>query len=176
MYNLKTREMNKLYLFFMMGFMLAGNLYAQEEDTVTDEELRKYAEVMAWADDEKEDLEAMYNDLIRENELMNGGKRFVEIKGAIDDSVKLAELEVSEEEMIAYNKIEEENEANVAKFKEVYTEKIKDKEVLGASTYNKVGKALKNDEEVKARYEEILAEVKMSSEDDDGEESEEYTK
>ncbi len=144
----------------LAGAMIFGvlNTQAQDEEALTDEELKKYALVMDYAEQEKERLKVDYNEMIQAEELMDGGRRFKELKDVADDSVKLAET-ATPEELEVFNKIENANNENIEAFKEAYTEKIKDKEALGAGLYNKITKALRSDAELKARYTAIFDEV-----------------
>lgn len=140
----------------------ATSALAQNEE-VTDEELRKYAVVMDSIDAMKETIQTDYNAMIQDEELMQGGRRFVEIQKVGDDSVKLTEMNVTEMELEAFNNIQQKYEEMTADFKESYTNLIK--EDLGAALYNKITKALKEDEEVKSRYETILSDVKSGDEE-----------
>ncbi|MDQ3393573.1 MAG: hypothetical protein M3512_05605 [Bacteroidota bacterium] len=126
--------------------------------SVSDDELNKYAVVMDSIDAMKRNIQDDYNAMIQEEELMQGGRRFVEIQQVGDDSVRLTELNVTEMELEAFNKIQEKYTEMTTDFKESYTNLIK--EDLGAALYNKVTKALKDDSEVKNRYDSILEEVK----------------
>ena len=128
--------------------------YAQDEE-VTEEELEKYAMVMDSIDAMKNKIQEDYNELIQSEELMQGGRRFVEIQGAAKDSVKLNELSVTQEERMVYDNIQAKYEEMTAEFKNKYTALIKDE--LGGTLYNKITKALNSDPELKARYEEILS-------------------
>ncbi|MGI9545085.1 MAG: hypothetical protein ACR2MX_17620 [Cyclobacteriaceae bacterium] len=145
---------------------------AQDETPLTDDELKKYAMVMDFAAQEKERMQKDYNELIQAEELMQGGRRFQELKGAKGDEAKLAELSATEEELAVFNGIQTKYEEMVGSFKEAYTAKIKDKEQLGAGLYNRIGKALKADEEVKGRYEAILEGVKAERQQDESVEDE----
>jgi hypothetical protein len=161
-----------LSLFFiaaLLSFASFSPVFAQDEE-ITDEELRKYAVVMDSIDIMKENIQTEYNAMIQEEELMQGGRRFVEIQKVGEDSVRLTELNVTEMEMEAFHKIQEKYEEMTNEFKENYTNLIK--EDLGASLYNKITKALRQDEEVKRRYEEILAEVKSQGDEEQDEDSE----
>lgn len=178
---MKMKRIWNLHVLSMVcGATLFGVLITQAQDTepVTDDELTKYALVMDFADLEKEKLKTDYNGMIQAEELMTGGKRFKELKGAGGDEAKLAEIEATPEEIEAFSKIETANDENIAAFKEAYTSKIKDKEQLGAGLYNKITKALKTDEELKTRYVAILEGIKderVSAEEElkEGEESSE---
>ncbi len=153
----------------LTAFCVTG-VQGQDEEPLTDEELKKYALVMDFADQEKEKLKEAYNASIQDNELMDGGRRFKEIQGADGDEAKLQEIGATPEEIEAYNQIEEANKERIEAFKEAYTEKIKDNEQLGAGLYNRITKELKSDAELKARYEGILEGIK--SERAEGEEEE----
>ena len=152
-------NLNVLCMVFGAMIFCAISIQAQDEEPVTDEELTKYSLVMDYADQEKEKLKTDYNAMIQAEELMDGGRRFKELKGAGGDEAKLAEIEATPEEIEAYNKIEMANSENITAFKEAYTTKIKDKEQLGAGLYNKITKALKTDEELKSRYGVIMESV-----------------
>ena len=146
----------------LMAFVVLSisQVQAQDETPITDEELKKYALVMDFADQEKLKLKESYNAMIQAEELMAGGKRFKELKSAGGNEVKLQEMGATAEEIDAFNKIEAANNEQVTAFKEAYTAKIKDKEQLGAGLYNRINKALKADEELKTRYQDILETVK----------------
>lgn len=152
---------NMRVLSLLLGVMIFSALTAQAQDeiSITDEELMKYALVMDYANQEKGRLKDDYNAMIQAEELMSGGRRFKELKGAGGDEEKLAELEATPEEIEVFNKIESANNENIGAFKEAYTTKIKDKEQLGAGLYNKITKALKTDEELKSRYGTIMESV-----------------
>ena len=156
-------------------FGLSVEMQAQDEAPLTDEELKKYALVMDFADQEKAKLKDSYNAMIQDQELMAGGKRFKELKAAGGDEAKLSEISATPEEIEVFNTIEAANNENIAAFKEAYTAKIKDKEQLGAGLYNRITKALKADADLKARYTAILESVKSerASAEEAGEESSE---
>ena len=144
-----------------MVVMIFGVLKENAKDGVTlkYEELTKYAVVMDYADQEKERLKNDYNNMIQAEELMDGGRRFKELKAVASDSVKLAET-ATPEELEVFTKIETANNENISAFKEAYTGKIKDKEQLGAGLYNRITKALRADADLKERYTAILETVK----------------
>ncbi len=152
--------MKRKWTLLLVMFFGISAAQAQDETPLTDEELKKYALVMDFADQEKLKLKESYNAMIQAEELMAGGKRFKELKEAAGNEVKLAELEVTPEELDVFNKIEAANNENIAAFKTAYTEMIKDKEQLGAGLYNRINKALKSDDELKTRYSAILESVK----------------
>lgn len=152
----KLQALTCLMVVMVLGVLDAN---AQDEEPLTDEDLTKYALVMDYADQQKERLKDDYNNMIQAEELMDGGRRFKELKEVADDSVKLAET-ATPEELEVFTKIENANNENIEAFKQAYTDKIKDKEQLGAGLYNQITKALRSDAELKTRYTTILETVK----------------
>lgn len=164
--NLKKMRMQNMLkqlkaVFTMIVVVMTITATYAQDATIKDEDLRKYAIVMDSIDAMKTTIQKEYNALIQGEELMAGGRRFVEIQSAAGDSVKLNELAVTDEEKMVYNNIQAKYEELTAEFKENYTTLIKDE--LGGTLYNNITKALRSDEAVKARYEEILAEVKQAA-------------
>lgn len=152
--------MMRLLQFMLLTVVLSlgSQAYAQEEAPLTDEEITRYANLMLFADAEKEAMKERYNEWIQSNETLEA-QRFVDIKAAEGDEAKLAELAVTEEEMAAFTAIQERYDNMVAAFKEEYTAMIKDDEQVGVSLYNRMRKELKGDEELEARYDAIYAEL-----------------
>lgn len=143
---------------------------AQEETSFSDEELTKYATVMVWAEMEKDRMTEVYNGWINNDEVLVAS-RFVEIKSANGDSLKLQEIEATNEEVVAFEQIQVNYDSMTSSFKEVYIGKIK--EDIGAGLYNTLKKELKANENVKARYQTIydgLMEENVTTEKDESEE------
>lgn len=153
----------------LMILLLVGviSVKAQDDESFTDEDLTKYATVMVWAETETESLKNIVRDSVEiwleETPLENA--KYNELSKADDPS----SVESTEEELEAFNAIQQRIDAKKSTFKEVYVTKIK--EDIGAGLYNRLKKALKSDEEVKSRYEAIFADLKEvsseSSEDTD---------
>ena len=155
--------MRKLLLVTILtGFLTQG--FSQDEKEYTDEELTKYATVMVWAEDEKGRMTEVYNSWINDNEDLDA-PRFLKLKKANGDSVKLQEIEATDIEVAAYDKILANYDSMTASFKEVYVGKIK--EDIGAGLYNTLRADLKSKEELKTRYEAIVEGLKEESEEDD---------
>ena len=158
-----------IFLGLVVGMLAVDSRAIAQDSEVTDEELLKYATVMNQIDVLKADLKAKTNEMVKGNELMNGGRRYKELKGANGDETKLSEIEATEEEIAAFNTIEETIATMKGEFKTNYTALIKDD--LGAATFNKVKKALKADDELKAKYEEVLASISEEPTDEEEEDS-----
>ena len=151
-----------LILFSIVFSALA--VQAQDAE-ITDEEIEKYVSVMAQIDTLKAEMKVNTSELVKGNELMDKGRVFNAIKKANGDSVAIAALEVSAEQLTAYEEINAQIEEMKAEFKTNYTALIKDD--LGAGTYNKVKKALKSDDDVKSRYDEAVSQYQSASESEE---------
>lgn len=137
-----------------------------QDSKVSDDELMLYATVMNKIDSMKNDMQTKYNDMIKNEEAMDGGRRFKELKSANGDEGKLAEINATEEEIAIFDSIQEGYEKLLSDFKTAYPALIKDE--LGAGVYNKVKKALKADADLKTKYNEILESLKPEeSEEED---------
>lgn len=150
--------MKKVALVFFVGLAMIGR--AQEVREYTDEELTTYATVMAWADDQKGNMTDTYNGWINNDELLEAA-RFVKIRNAKGDSLKLQAIEASNDEVLAFEKIQVSYDSMIASFTEVYKGKIK--EEIGAGLYNSLRKDLKKDEELKVRYTAIFEQLKSAA-------------
>ncbi|WP_158860693.1 hypothetical protein [Lunatibacter salilacus] len=157
---------------FLMLSFISVNVFAQEEsEVVTDEEIEKFAvmedSVMAFY--EKKNIELI--DMIRNNEVIEGAGRYNEIKAAWDDEEKLAEIEITDDEKAAYEEILAFMGSLGDEVRELKIELIKNDEILGVATFNKVNKAMKEDPEVKEKVESLQAELKEKRTEDEDTES-----
>ena len=144
--------------------------YAQEtasEEVVTDEDLKKFAtvEVMT-AEFVAKKTEELKN-MILNNEVIDGGARYNEIKAAWGDAAKEAEINLTDAERAAYKAIKDFQDSLQQSVVDYKTELIKDDTVLGVSIYNKVNGAVKEDPALKEKLDNLVAEMKVK-EDGDG--------
>ncbi|MEO9869173.1 hypothetical protein [Ekhidna sp.] len=143
---------------------------AQEEVSFNDEELTKYATVMVWAELEKGKMTGIYNEWINNDETLVAS-RFVEIKKTKGDSLKLQEIAVTNDEVVAFEMIQANYDSMINSFTDVYKAELKEKVSYGL--YNKLRKALKADADLKTRYQTIydgLLEEQKSSGSDESDE------
>ena len=161
--------MMKKVLFFVCLIAGIGVVNAQDETSFTDEELNSYAGVMVWAKLKKSEMTGIYNGWIKGSEELST-KRFSEIKKAKGDSATLQTLEVTENELGEFGTIQTKYDSMINSFKTTYKGKIKDE--IGNGLYNKIRKAIKSDEDAKARYQSIYDAMleEKSSEDSESEE------
>jgi Asp-tRNA(Asn)/Glu-tRNA(Gln) amidotransferase C subunit len=150
---------------FVLAFLLVGllsiNSYAQEaaDEEITEEELKKFAtmEDSVTAFYEKKNEEVI--EMIKNHEVIEPG-RYNEIKDAWGDEAKLTEIEITPEEKTAYEGILAAIDAVEEEVTELKVSLIKNDEVLGIPTYNKVNKAYKEDPEVKEKVDALTMELK----------------
>ena len=152
-------------VFLLISFTLIFKIvYAQEEVSFSDEELTRYASVMAWAEEERSRMTGIYNGWIKNDENL-AATRFVKIRRAKGDSIKLRELEVTDVESTAFYEIQTKYDSMISSFTETYKGKIK--EQIGNALYNSVKKNLKKSSELKTRYAGILERVKSEAKKED---------
>jgi len=155
------KSMKKLTLLaFLMIGLLSLNAYAQEAaEEITEEELMKFAamedSVTAFYEMKNEEIFEM----IKNHEVIEPA-RYNEIKSAWGNDAELEKISITTEERDAYQAILDSIEAVKQEVTELKVSLIKDDEVLGVPTYNKVNKAYKENPEVKEKVDSLTAELK----------------
>lgn len=153
---------------FVLAFLMLGIIsvqsYAQEAEELTEEEIVKYATMEAKVQGFIQEKQSTMEEMIKENEVIGGGARYNELKAAWGNEEKLSEIEATEEEKAAYAEIQNYIDSIGDEVKEFMTGLIKDQEVLGVATYNKVRRAMSADPSVKEKIDTLVAEIKQSSE------------
>lgn len=148
--------MKKFMLFGIFFSILGLAAQAQDAEAVTDEDLVKFAnvEVMTsnYVDEKTEELRNM----ILNNEKIDGGARYNEIKAAWGDEVKMAEAKVTDEEKAAFQAVQDFQDSLQESVKTYKTELIMDDTILGAGTYNKVNSAIKEDPALKSKLDDMI--------------------
>jgi hypothetical protein len=154
----------KLTQLLLLITIFAGSFtsMAQGTDAVTDEELKKYAIAMDSIDHMRKDLVEEISEMVKDNENVTAA-RYNELSKIISDEAKLAQANATPEEIQAIKDILKKKDEGTARIQETFQSLAKD--YVGASTYNKVRKALAEDAETKARYEALLADLKKDDSD-----------
>lgn len=155
--------MRKIWMFMFLFGGLSLAAFAQEaavEEEVTDEDLKKFANVEVMTSEYVEQKTEELKDMILNNEVIDGGARYNEIKAAWGDAAKETEIKLTEEERAAYKAIKDFQDSLQESVVEYKTELIKDDAVLGVSTYNKVNGAIKEDPAMKEKLDQMVAEMK----------------
>lgn len=160
--------------FFIAAFLLfitSAAVHAQEADSISRDELKRYAVMMDSIDVLKKNLFHEISDMVKNTDSISV-TRYNELSKIADDSLALVEANATPEEIgvikkVQAHKVDGTSEIQAA-FKEMATGYV------GAATYNKVRKALSSDAEVKSQYEEVMAEVKAARNEggDEGEDAE----
>ncbi|WP_286937387.1 MULTISPECIES: hypothetical protein [unclassified Algoriphagus] len=156
--------MKKVLLFGAFFAFLGLTGFAQEanEEPVTDEEIEKYANVefltAQFVNDKTEELKNM----ISGNEIFQGGARYNEIKAVWGNEEKMAEANVTEDEIAAFQGVLDFMASLQEEAKEYKTNLIMDDEILGVSTYNKVNGA-KSDPAIKEKIDSIVESKKAQA-------------
>lgn len=150
----------------VMAFLSLGmlNMQAKAQDAaaepVTEEEIIKFAameESVAHFLQEKQDALV---EMVKNDEALGGPARYNEIKAAWGKEDKLAEIKITDAERAAFQKVQDYINSMTDQVKEFKLEQIKNPEVLGAATYNKVNRAMSADPELKKKVTEAIAMLK----------------
>ncbi|MGB3465404.1 MAG: hypothetical protein WBA74_09040 [Cyclobacteriaceae bacterium] len=142
----------KTTILLILAITLQTTAFAQEEE-ITEEDIVAYASLMLKVDSMKTAAKEQFSEMVKNHELMAGGKRYNELKKAIGDEEKLAEINATEEEIAAYNELVAFNTQASVDIKTVFSSSVK--EGLGARKYNAIKKKLKTDADFKTKYQEI---------------------
>jgi hypothetical protein len=143
--------MKKSILFGLFTMLLGFSSYGQEgsgADSVTIEEMTKFAKVEVMTEDFLVDKNKELVDMITNNEVLGGGARYNEIKAAWGNDLKMTEIKVTPEEREAYQGILDFMDSMKEEVVGYKTDLIKNDTILGITTYNKVNKAVKEDPSV----------------------------
>lgn len=148
--------------FLLMIVAGSGVAKAQTEKGFTDEDLKKYAIAMDSIDAMKENLQAVVTEMVQTNTVMSV-QRYNQLFKIAKDSTKLAEAKATAEEVDFLKKVEARREEEIAKINSTYQALAKD--FVGAKQFSAIYKALKENEEVKAKYESISKELDSKGEE-----------
>lgn len=148
--------MNAKGFFLVLALSLFGT-FAKAQETISDEDLKKYVVAMDSIESMKEGLVETISEMVKGNEEVSAA-RYNDLYKIIDDSTKLAEAKATEVEIAFVKKVLATKDEETAKINEAFQSLAKD--YIGAKTYNSIKKALRTDAELKQRYETMEAELK----------------
>ncbi|MBC6367887.1 hypothetical protein [Algoriphagus sp. AK58] len=160
--------MKKIWMFLALFSGLSLGAFAQEsaeQNEVTDEDLKKFATVEVMTSDYVEKKTEELKNMILNNEVIDGGARYNEIKAAWGNPAKEEEIKLTDEERSAYKAIKDFQDSLQQSVVDYKTELIKDDQILGVSIYNKVNTAIKEDPSLKEKLDQVVAELKKESGD-----------
>lgn len=146
--------MKLLIAALLVGFGVSANAQSEE---VSDENLRRYAILMEVVDAMKSEISVTLNEMIKNQDGMTG-KRFSELsKGEGEPATEFEQKFMDTIEEMKKDRIEAIKEVNQL----LATKMLPD----GGKTYKAIKAAIDSDEEVKARYESILAKIQSPKDD-----------
>jgi len=147
---------------FLIAFILITGFNSYSQD-ITDEQLYKYALLNTVVDEMKAEISSVVNDMIKNQEGIDGN-RYVELSKAKGDEAKLAELNANDFEKKFLDLVEKEKNERIEDLKTVNS--ILATKMLGdgGKVYKSIKSALKSDEELSARYDQIKADLEFSEE------------
>ena len=148
--------MKKFMLFGFVFSFLGLVAYAQDVEEVTDEELTMFANVEVMTSNYVDEKTEVLRNMILNNEKIDGGARYNEIKAAWGDEAKMAEEKITDEEKEAFQAVKDFQDSLQESVKTYKTELIMDDTILGAGTYNKVNGAIKEDPALKAKLDGMI--------------------
>lgn len=145
----------KVLFLFLTVWMMSTVAKAQDEG-ITDEDLNKYAVAMDSIENMKATFIETISEMVKSNENVSAA-RYNDLSKIIDDEAKLQEAEATPEEIEFVKSVAAKKEEETAKINETFQSLAKD--YIGAKTYNAVKKALKEDAEIKAKYDSLMEEL-----------------
>lgn len=162
--------MKKVFLlaFLFMGIMNVKSIAQEATEEVTEEEILKFAtmeeSVANFLAEKQEELVEM----IKGDSTLGGAARYNEIKAAWGNEDKLAEINITEEETAAFQKIQDFMDSLGESVKNYKVDFIKDSEKLGAGTYNKIMKAKSADPSLNEKINSLISELKEKRQSAEG--------
>jgi hypothetical protein len=138
------------FLVFVIGIGFAN----AQDDEITDGDLKAYAIANAAVKSITSNISPMVNDLISKQEGMTG-QRFKELQATKGDADKLAGIEAQEWEIKFLSTVNEEIDKRKDAAKDLIN--LMAKYALGSSKYKAIRAGLKDDADLKARYDAIAA-------------------
>lgn len=152
-------KMNKMWPALLVGmvWLLARPAFGQSTDSVSDDELHRYAVVMDSIDVMKQQLIDTITNMVENNAKITA-VRYNELYKIIDDSVKLQEASATPGEIAAVKEIVARRNEGAQQINDTFQSLARD--YLGAATYNKVRKALTSDNALKEKYDALLQQMK----------------
>lgn len=148
--------MSKLLLTTLLLFAMVA-VQAQEAEAVSDDELQRYAVMMDSIDEMRVGLLAKISEQVKSTDKITVA-RYNDLSKIVNDPAKLEEAKATPDEVTFLKEIQASKDAGTAEINTTF--KTMAKEYVGASTYNKVKKAIAEDSDTKTKYETILNKLK----------------
>jgi len=153
--------LNAFWTLIMLGLILATPAIAQV-DEITDKDLRKYALMSEVIDLMKKDISIELNAMIKNQEGMSGA-RYKELAATKGDEAKLAAVGAKDFEKQFIGLVDDLKDKRTVAIKSVNQELATKMVGNKGKTYKAIKAALKEDADIKSRYDQILASVRMEN-------------
>lgn len=144
-------KMTKVLVPCLFLFMALGSK-AQSTTEITDEDLQKYAVTMDSVQAMQQTLREIVATTVQNNTVMSVA-RYNDLFKLTDDEAKLKAANATPEEIAFLKQIEDLRKVNIERINASYQSLAKD--YVGLKTFNAIRKALKSDQELKARYDNL---------------------
>ena len=144
---------------FFVGLASIGG-YAQDEQEVSDEQLRKYAILQEVVYLMKKDISSEINGMIKAQEGMTG-KRYTELSATKGDADALTAIEAKDWELKFIEQTNKLKDDRTATLKSVNSDLATKMVGERGKTYKAIKELLKTDDSVKTRYDAIYAGLKL---------------
>jgi len=144
--------------FFLAAlFIFIGSAVFAQEEAVSDEELERYAVMMDSIDEMRIVLLSEISEMVKGTDKITVS-RYNDLSKISDDGAKLQEAEATPSEIEFLKEIQDLKDSGTAEINTTFKSLAKD--YVGASTYNKVKRAISEGGETKSKYEEMLNKLK----------------
>ncbi len=153
--------MNLLRNMLMTMILMAVSVLAvqAQDDEITDEDIKKYALLTEVVDQMKKEVSTVINELIRNQEGMNG-QRYLELAKTKGDADKLAAIDAKDYEVKFLELVEGVKNERMESIKTVNQELATKMLGNNGRDYKAVKAAVESDPAVKTKFEAALAEIK----------------
>lgn len=163
MYDLNNLTMKLKILVVCFTLCMTGTLVKAQDETVSEEDLKKYAIAMDSIENMKSTLIQTITEMVKSNENVSAS-RYNDLSKIIDEEAKLKEANATEEEIAFVKSVATRKADETAMINETFQSLAKD--YIGVKTYNSVKKALKDDPAIKEKYDTMLEELNKEDAED----------
>jgi hypothetical protein len=149
----------KKYILLLVLLIGVQYLHAQSANQITDAELEKYAVTMDSVNDMKATLLEDITEMVQNNDKMTNA-RYNDLSKIIDDEAALKEAKATPDEIAFIKEVATKKEEGTKNIQQTFQSMAKD--YIGASSYNKIKKALASDADVKKRYQSFMEKLEAN--------------
>jgi len=149
--------MKKNFFLAVLCFLAISAVQAQDAEAVSDDELQRYAVMMDSIDEMRVGLLSKISEMVKNTDKITVA-RYNDLSKIANDAAKLEEAKATPDEVSFLKEIQASKDSGTTEINTTF--KTMAKEYVGASTYNKVKKAINEDGDTKSKYEAMLNKLK----------------